>query len=206
MPISTSAIALTSIQGEFGGVDPISLSEYYRSPPAGFNVSINFVRPEVTSVPVSGAISMGDFAGTSQPIPNSTKIGIVVNGFIFKDAPINKGLIAAVSTTGNPNVGGPLRNRYFNVSGSLYNNPILSWTQEFNGNFGFSVSSNVTTTAAVFTSIRVTNQFGTLSINKSSMRSTFSGGSSYMNFAVSGISNNWLYNVSAGVSVIVCIK
>ena len=204
MAIPTSVIALSSIQGEFGGENPISLSEYYRSPPPSFSPSSNFVRPEVTSVPLSGTISMGDFAGTSQPIPNSTKIGIVVDGFIFKGGPINKSLQADVSTTANPNVGGPLRNRYFNVSGSLYNKAIRTYLQEANGNFGFTVSSNVSTSAGVFTSIRTTNIFGTFSLNKSSLRSTFV--STYMNFTVSGISNNWLYNVTAGTSVIVCIS
>ena len=204
MAIPTSVITLSSIQGEFGGENPISLSEYYRNPPASFSAPTNFVRPEVTSVPLSGTISMGDFAGTSQPIPNSTKIGIVVDGFIFKGGPINKSLQADVSTTANPNVGGPLRNRYFNVSGSLYNKAIRTYLQEANGNFGFTVSSNVSTSAGVFTSIRTTNIFGTFSLNKSSLRSTFV--STYMNFTVSGISNNWLYNVTAGTSVIVCIS
>jgi len=206
MAIPTSVITLSSIQGEFGGENPISLSEYYRSPPPIPNAPSNFVRPEVTSVPLSGTISMGDFAGTSQPIPNSTKIGIVVDGFIFKEGPINKSLQAAVSTTANPNVGGPLRNRYFNVSSSLYNKAIRTYLQESNGNFGFTVSSNVTTTAGVFTSIRVNNQFGTFSLNKSSMRSMFVEGSNYMNFTVSALTNNWLYNCSAGTSVIVCIS
>jgi hypothetical protein len=203
MAIPTSVITLSSIQGEFGGENPISLSEYYRSPPPIPNAPSNFVRPEVTSVPLSGTISMGDFAGTSQPIPNSTKIGIVVDGFIFKGGPINKSLQAAVSTTANPNVGGPLRNRYFNVSSSLYNKAIRTYLQESNGNFGFTVSSNVTTTAGVFTSIRVNNQFGTFSINRSSM--TQIKFSNQMRYSVT-TTNSFLYNVSTGTSVIVCIN
>ena len=198
MAIPTSVITLSSIQGEFGGVDPISLSEYYSGG--------GFVRPEVTAVPTSGTISMSEFAGSSQPIPNSSKIGIVTDGFIFKGGPINKSLRAAVSTTANPNVGGPLRNQYFNVSGSLYNKRIRTYLQEVNGDFGFTVSSNVSASAGVFTSIRTTNPFGTLSLNKSSLRSTFVSGLNYMNFTVSGISNNWLFNVSTGTSVIVCIS
>jgi hypothetical protein len=199
MAIPTSAIALSSIQAEFGGVDPISLSEYYSTAPGG-----GFVRPEVTAVPASGTISMGDFAGTSQPLPTSSKIGIVQDGFIFKGGPLDKFLVADVSVTGNPNVGGPLRNRYFNVSSSLYNKRIITWKQEFNGNFQFSVSSAVTTTAGVFTSIRTTNPLGTFSINRSSMSQVKS--SNRMFFSLSAVTNDFLFNVTSGTSVIVCIN
>ena len=199
MAIPTSAIALSSIQGEFGGVDPISLSEYYSKAPSG-----GFVRPEVTAVPTSGTINMGAFAGTSQPLPTSSKIGIVQDGFIFKGGPLDKSLVAEVSVTGNPNVGGPLRNRYFNVSSSLYNKRIILVRQEFNGNFELYVSSAVTTTAGVFTSIRTTNPLGTFSINRSSMSQQYF--SNQMIYRVSTVTNNFLFNVSAGTSVIVCIN
>lgn len=198
MAIPTSVISLSSIQGEFGGVDPISLSEYYSTAPFG-----GFVRPEVTAIPTSGTISMGDFAGTSQPIPNSTKIGIVQDGFIFKGGPIDKGLVAEVSVTGNPNVGGPLRNRYFNVSGSLYNKRIILVRQDVNGTFSLYVSSAVTTTAGVFTSIGTTNPLGTFSINRSSMSQVYSA--NQMIYTVT-TTNNFLYDVSAGTTVTVCIK
>jgi hypothetical protein len=57
---SSGAISLSQIQSEFGGSNPISLSEYYSG---GSQVG-----SWVTGVPSSGAISLGDFYGTSQYI------------------------------------------------------------------------------------------------------------------------------------------
>ena len=54
---SSGAISLANIQTEFGGSNPIGMSEYYRG---GANVTSNN-----TSVPASGAIDMADFYGTS---------------------------------------------------------------------------------------------------------------------------------------------
>jgi hypothetical protein len=54
MALPTSgAIALTDIQTEFGGVNPINMSEYYRG---GLYVTINNV-----GIPASGIINMGSF-------------------------------------------------------------------------------------------------------------------------------------------------
>ena len=52
---SSGAISLSNIQTEFGGVNPISLSEYYRNGA--------YVPPGATGIPTSGAIDISDFYG-----------------------------------------------------------------------------------------------------------------------------------------------
>ena len=54
---SSGAISLNDIQTEFGGTNPISISEYYRGG--------SFVTDNNTGVPTSGAIDMGDFYGST---------------------------------------------------------------------------------------------------------------------------------------------
>jgi hypothetical protein len=56
---ASGPISLTQIQAEFGGANPISLGEYYRN---GVYVPSNN-----TTVPTSGAISLGNFYGASNP-------------------------------------------------------------------------------------------------------------------------------------------
>ena len=51
---TTGPLSLSDIQGEFGGANPISLSEYYGK----------------DTVPTSGEISIGDFYGTSNLLVN----------------------------------------------------------------------------------------------------------------------------------------
>lgn len=54
---SSGGISLSDIQTEFGGTNPISMSEYYRGG--------SFVTDNNTGVPTSGAIDMGDFYGST---------------------------------------------------------------------------------------------------------------------------------------------
>ena len=54
---SSGAVALSEVQSEFGGVNPVSLSEYYRSG--------TYVPAGATAIPASGAISISDFYGAS---------------------------------------------------------------------------------------------------------------------------------------------
>ena len=207
MAIPTSAVTLSLIQGEFGGENPISLSEYYRSPPpSSIYVTSTRVRPEVTSVPLSGTISFGNFAGVSQPVPNTSKIGIVQNGFIFKGSPINKSLVAEVSVTGSPNTGGPLRNRYVNVSGLLYNKPVKDFVQTNAGVVNFFVSTDVPASTSDFTNITVTNNLGTFPISRASMTAIFTSGGERRMFYQTTTTQNFFFNVTAGTSVIVCIN
>lgn len=68
---SSGSISLSDIQTEFGGSNPISLSEYYSG---GSNVG-----SWVSSVPSSGVISLDDFYGTSKyidPVAGTTYFAI----------------------------------------------------------------------------------------------------------------------------------
>lgn len=60
---SSGAISLANIQTEFGGSNPISLSEYYRG--GAYTTTNN------TGVPTSGQISLSQFYGTSAYVPPS---------------------------------------------------------------------------------------------------------------------------------------
>lgn len=57
---STGPISLSQLQTEFGGSNPIGLSEYYRGG--------SYVTDNNTSVPSSGAIDMSDFLGAQQAV------------------------------------------------------------------------------------------------------------------------------------------
>ncbi len=62
---SSGAISLSQIQSEWGGSNPISLSEYYLgSLPTG--------RTNYGSIPSSGAIDFADFYGTNSALANWT--------------------------------------------------------------------------------------------------------------------------------------
>lgn len=63
---SSGAISLSDLQTEFGGSNPISLSEYYRG---GAYVPDT---PTNSGVPTSGAISLSDFYGAADSLPALT--------------------------------------------------------------------------------------------------------------------------------------
>ena len=56
LPGNNNSISLSQIQTEFGGTDPISLTEYYRGG--------SYTTDNNTNVPTTGEISMTDFFGT----------------------------------------------------------------------------------------------------------------------------------------------
>lgn len=60
---SSGALSLQSIQGEFGGSNPISLNEYYR------NGGLVPDHANTASIPTSGLIDVQDFYGTSSASP-----------------------------------------------------------------------------------------------------------------------------------------
>jgi hypothetical protein len=61
MTLPTSNLSFSAIQTEFGGSNPISLSEYYKSG--------TYVRANSTgSIPTSGAISLSQFLGATQGV------------------------------------------------------------------------------------------------------------------------------------------
>ena len=59
MPLSSGQLSFSEIQGEFGGSNPISLSEYYKTGAYVPNIS------STTTIPSSSAISVGNFRSTS---------------------------------------------------------------------------------------------------------------------------------------------
>lgn len=62
---SSGALTLADIQGEFGGSNPISLSEYY----AGGGLVPAGTTGTYGAVPSSGTISVANFYGTSNQLP-----------------------------------------------------------------------------------------------------------------------------------------
>lgn len=71
--VSSGAIPLSALQTEFGGSNPVSLSEYYRG--GSYTTSNN------TGVPTSGAISLSQFYSTTAAdyIPAAVAWGDVVS-------------------------------------------------------------------------------------------------------------------------------
>jgi len=66
MTIGTSNISLSAIQTEFGGSNPISISEYY----AG-GANVNSTQP---NIPSSGAIDFADFSGAQNTMQFSANL------------------------------------------------------------------------------------------------------------------------------------
>lgn len=60
LPVSPNAVAFSQIQSEFGGSNPISLSEYYAGNAA--------LVPPGVGVPTSGSLNVGSFRGTHKAI------------------------------------------------------------------------------------------------------------------------------------------
>ena len=65
---NSGPLSLSSIQGEFGGSNPISLSEYYRGGPLVASL------PNTSPIPSSGAIAVSNFYGTSASVPNNLNL------------------------------------------------------------------------------------------------------------------------------------
>ena len=61
---NSGPLSLSSIQGEFGGSNPIGLNEYYRGGPLVGNF------PGTSNIPTSGTIAVNNFYGTTASIPN----------------------------------------------------------------------------------------------------------------------------------------
>src|SRR6185312_7251189 len=60
---SSGPLSFSALQGEFGGSNPISLSEYYRGGGLVPNISAN------SSVPTSGIAHLSNFYGTKKQVP-----------------------------------------------------------------------------------------------------------------------------------------
>lgn len=100
---SSGQIKLSEIQTEFGGSNPIQLSEYYRG---GANV------PDVTAnngVPTSGEIELGDFYGASNIIYGARSISGFTNNSATLDTGNKKFGAASMEFNNNNNrIRGPI--------------------------------------------------------------------------------------------------
>jgi hypothetical protein len=66
MPVPTTNVTLSSLQTEYGGVNPILMSEYYRGAGGGY-VPLAQTSTNGT-IPTTGAITMGVFRGTTKVV------------------------------------------------------------------------------------------------------------------------------------------
>lgn len=79
---SSGPLSLSQIQGEFGGSNPISLSEYY----AGGGLVPSGTSGTYGAVPSSGAISIRNFYGTSNVVVNFDDYYLTALAFSPNDA------------------------------------------------------------------------------------------------------------------------
>jgi len=80
--IPTAPVSLSAIQSEFGGANPISLSEYYRETNSGGIVVPPYANITGTygTIPTSGQISLGQFRNSSQGIALQITFSLVSVG------------------------------------------------------------------------------------------------------------------------------
>jgi hypothetical protein len=78
LPVSTNPISLQDIQNEFGGSNPISISEYYAGGGLVASGTVGFPSGSQTGIPASGAISLSNFHGASAT-ENLGFTGIAIN-------------------------------------------------------------------------------------------------------------------------------
>jgi hypothetical protein len=79
-------ISLSNIQTEFGGSNPISISEYY----SGGGIIVDGL-PLNAAIPSSGAISLGNFYNTAKPYVFNATISSNVNNYVVNTAAISAG-------------------------------------------------------------------------------------------------------------------
>ena len=112
---SSGAISLSTIQGEFGGSTPISLSEYYRNG--------SYVSSGNTNVPTSGALSLSDFYGATA----TTTRDIRVRLYYYANHAYNAFGVTSANSAAAPQ----------SYSGSLLFNPFTIYSPVFRAGTGF---------------------------------------------------------------------
>ena len=111
---ASGAITLTNIQTEFGGSNPISLSEYYAG---GANVpsgTIGYPSGVSTAIPTSGTISFANFYGSTAilPIPDPyqfLRFTAAVDRITVYRFNVYTGANSLVSTTSSQGLGSNIR-------------------------------------------------------------------------------------------------
>ena len=163
LPVSPNTLSFSQIQTEFGGSNPISLSEYYRS---GSYVRTNTNAPAGPIV-TTGAISLSTFRGATQ--------GVLTPTYSFGTIPtsINEGSSGTFNvTTTNVDDGTTL---YWTIATNAgdFSTTSGSFTITSNaGSFSVSPSADATTetTAETFTvSIRTGSTSGTVQATSSAV-------------------------------------
>ena len=104
---STGSLSLDDIQTEFGGTNPISLSEYY----AGGGLVQSGATGDSGAIPTSGQISIGQFYGSTARVP------IVINN---TGTTLRADIYALASA--NPTYSAGITDVVYNNSGTLYSN------------------------------------------------------------------------------------
>ena len=94
---STGSISMSDIQTEFGGSNPISLSEYY----AGGGQTPAGTTGNNGTVPSSGAIDMGDFRGSTNAVYMDADGGTESTSGDYKFHRFNSSGTFSVNTVGN---------------------------------------------------------------------------------------------------------
>lgn len=124
MPLPSSGpLTLADIQGEFGGSNPISLSEYY----AGGGLVPPGTTGTYGAVPSSGTISIQNFYGTS----NAAPLSISISPSSLYNSRLGSGSLTSPPATGTGSGGtGPYTYAWTYVSGSSFtiNSPGLAST------------------------------------------------------------------------------
>ena len=99
MPLSSGQLSFSEIQGEFGGSNPISLSEYYKTGAYVPNISLT------STIPTSSTISVGNFRSTSSSPTVNGFTSTVDNGqqFLMLGGAVSpSGMFVAVGGGSNP--------------------------------------------------------------------------------------------------------
>ena len=127
---SSGAISLSQIQSEWGGSNPISLSEYYLgSLPTG--------RTNYGSIPSSGAIDFADFYGTNSALATWTSTMTVglqaiakINNYGFQTGFFNFGSLSdtTIDTFGNRTINSFSWSSLNTLSLNITNGPNSGWT------------------------------------------------------------------------------
>ena len=94
---SSGSIAMSAIQTEFGGSNPISLSEYYAG---GSNVPSGTTGNNGT-IPSSGALDMGDFRGSTNAVYVAASGGTESTSGVYKYHKFTSSGTLTVNTVGN---------------------------------------------------------------------------------------------------------
>ena len=157
---NSGALALSQIQSEFGGSNPISLSEYYRGG------SLVPSHGNTTGIPSSGTISISQFYGKSNtaPIPTS---------YNYQMQAGNGGVSYGYSAVQVLNFGS-LQNNPQPVAFSNGFNPTWDAVRDFNskGATDFFIIANGQLPDSGWTSLSISGtSIGTVSLNRTSASS-----------------------------------